>query len=65
LEVDGQIYEDKEEIKEHVVQFYHSLYLESEPWRPVVDGLEFDAIGAADREMLERPFDLDEVVQVL
>ena len=55
LEVNRHFYEDKEEIKDQVVQFYHSLYQESEPWRPVVDGLEFDSIGTTDRDMLERP----------
>uniref|UniRef100_A0A2N9G1G0 Reverse transcriptase domain-containing protein n=1 Tax=Fagus sylvatica TaxID=28930 RepID=A0A2N9G1G0_FAGSY len=49
LEVDGNIFEDKEDIKAQVVQFYHSLYQESESWRPEADGLTFDSIDLADR----------------
>ena len=44
LKVNGQQYEDKEDIKVQVEQFYHSLYQESEAWRPEVDGLDFDSI---------------------
>jgi hypothetical protein len=43
----------------------HSLYQESEPCRPMVDGLKFDSIGTTDRDMLERPFEREEVVHVL
>ena len=55
LEVDGCIYDDEEEIKSQVEKFYHSLYQESEPWRPKADGLEFDSIDPIDRDLLERP----------
>ena len=65
LEVDGCLFEDKEDIKIQVEQFYYSLYQESEPWRPEVDGLDFDSIDPIDRDLLERPFDREEVVQVL
>jgi hypothetical protein len=61
----GCIFEDKEDIKTQVEQFYHSLYQESESWRPEVDGLAFDSIDPIDRDLLERPFDREEVVQVL
>ena len=64
-EVDGQVFEDKEDIKFQVTQFYHSLYQESEYWRPEVDGLPFDSIDPFDRDLLERPFDREEVVQVV
>ena len=62
LEVDGSIFEDKEDIKAQMVQFYHSFYQESEPWRPEADGLAFDSIDPVNREMLERPFEREEVV---
>ena len=65
LEVEGCVFEDKEDIKTQVEQFYHSLYQESESWRPEADGLDFDAIDPNDRDLLERPFDREEVVQVL
>jgi hypothetical protein len=61
----GYIYEDKEDIKSQVERFYHSLFQESEAWRPEVDGIEFDSIDASDRDMLERPFDREEVFQVI
>ena len=65
MEVDGCFFEDKEDIKVQVEQFYHSLYQESESWQPEVDGLAFDSIDPVDRDLLERPFDREEVVQVL
>ena len=65
LEVDEVFYEENEEVKQQIVQFYNSLYQENEPWRPVVDGLAFASIGAAAQAHLERPFELEEVVQVL
>uniref|UniRef100_A0A2N9J584 UBC core domain-containing protein n=1 Tax=Fagus sylvatica TaxID=28930 RepID=A0A2N9J584_FAGSY len=65
LEVDGRIFEDKEDIKIQVERFYHSLFQESESWRPKVDGIEFDSIDASDRDMLEKPFDREEVFQVI
>ena len=65
LEVDGVYYEEKEEVKQQIMQFYSSLYQENEPWRPVVDGLPFASIGAAARVHLEHPFELEEVLQVL
>ena len=42
LEVDGVIYEEGVEMATQVVQFYKSLYQETEKWRPFVEGLEFD-----------------------
>jgi hypothetical protein len=65
LEVEGRVFEDKEDIKVQVEQFYQSLYQESETWRPEADGLDFDSIDPIDREVMERPFDREEVVQVL
>jgi hypothetical protein len=65
LEVDGSLFEDKEEIKAQVVQFYRSLYQESESWRPEADELDFDSIDPIDRDLLEKPFDREEVIQVL
>jgi hypothetical protein len=48
-----------------VEQCYHSLYQESESWRLEVDRLAFDSIDLIDRDLLKRPFDKEEVVQVL
>ena len=65
LEVDGTRYEDNDDVKAQALQFYHSLYQENEPWRPLADGIIFYSIGIEDRDMLDRLFELDEVVQVL
>ena len=65
LEVDGVLYEEKEEVKQQIVNFYSSLYQENESWRPMADGLSFYSIGAAARVHIERPFELEEVLQVL
>ena len=42
LEVNGVIYVEGVEVATQVVQFYKSLYQETEKWRPFVEGLEFD-----------------------
>uniref|UniRef100_A0A2N9H3D8 Reverse transcriptase domain-containing protein n=1 Tax=Fagus sylvatica TaxID=28930 RepID=A0A2N9H3D8_FAGSY len=63
--VDGVVYEEESEIREKVVHFYESLYQESETWRPMVDGLEFDGITATESALLERKFGKDEVLQVV
>ena len=65
VEVDGAVYEVELEVREKVVQFYVSLYQEHEPWRPTVDGLDFDMISEEEQAMLERKFDRDEVLQVV
>ena len=65
LEEEGVLYDEDQAIKDHVVQFYQSLYHENEEWRPKVDELPLDPIRAGDQEWLERKFDKEEVVQVL
>ena len=65
VEVNGVVFEDESEIREKVVHFYESLYQESETWRPMVDGLEFDVITANESALLECQFDKDEVLQVV
>ena len=65
VEVDGVVYEDDSVIRAKVVQFYKFLYQENEPWRPTVNGLDFDVISSEERNMLERSFTSDEVLQVV
>ena len=65
LKVDGHVFDDKEDIKLQVEQFYHSFFQETKYWRPEVDGIEFDSVDASTRDMLERPFDGEEVFQVI
>ena len=45
--------------------FYQSLYIESDTWRPSMDGLEFASIQDDERLDLERDFSKEEVVKVL
>ncbi len=63
--MEGVFYEEENEMRDLVVQFYKSLYSESEEWRPLIDGLPFSSIGEAKRLILERRFEKEEIVQVL
>ena len=65
IEVDGVLYEDEEEVQAKVVHFYRSLYIESDIWRPSLDGLEFASFEEDKRLDLERDFSKEEVVKVL
>ena len=65
LEVDGVIYEDGAEVAAQVVQYYKTLYQESEEWKPFVEGLEFDEIGESEKGWLERRFEKDEILLVV
>ena len=65
IEVDGVLYEDEEELRSKVVNFYQRLYTESDTWHPSMDGLEFASIEEDERLELERDFSKEEVVKVL
>ena len=65
IEVDGVLYEDEEEVRSKVIQFYQSLYSESDTWRLSMDGFEFARIEEDERLALERDFSKEEVVKVL
>lgn len=46
--------------------FYQLLFRgKDETWRPSLDGVQFDALSEADRQMLERPFSEEEVFRTL
>ena len=62
LEVGGVVYEEDEEVRHQIVQFYENLHLETEGWRPKVDGLNLASIGEDECRMLERPLDRKSVV---
>ena len=38
IELDGVLYEDEEEVRSKVVNFYQRLYTESDTWLPSMDG---------------------------
>ena len=64
IEVNGVLYEDKEEVQSKVVHFYQNLYIELDTWRPSMDGLEFARIEEDEWLELERDFSEEEVVKV-
>jgi hypothetical protein len=64
-EVDGTLYSSESDIRDKAVQFYTSLYMEKEAWRPFVDDLPFSMIGDLDRNMLITRFERDEILQVI
>ena len=63
--VDGELTEDHEAIKVHIVNFYQSLYKESGVPRPLLDGLEFISLETEDVKWLERQFDEEEITEVI
>ena len=65
IKVDGAFYEDEEEVRSKVVNFYKKLYTKSDTWLPSMDGLEFARIEEAERLELERDFPKEEMVKVL
>jgi hypothetical protein len=65
VEVAGVVYEEDSAVREKLVHFYKSLYQKHEPWRPTVNGLDFDVISSEVRGMLERIFTIEEVLQVV
>ena len=63
--VDGELTEDHEAIKVHIVNFYQSLYKESGVPRPLLYGLEFISLETEDVQWLERQFDEEEITEVI
>lgn len=45
LSVTGSLSSNQPTNKDHVVQFYDSLFLKQFSWRPKLDGLDFDSIN--------------------
>jgi hypothetical protein len=65
VDVDGIVLDTDSDIRERVVQFHESLYQEKEPWRPTIEGLDFSMISDVDKNLLERRFDKEEILQVI
>uniref|UniRef100_A0A2N9FG38 Reverse transcriptase domain-containing protein n=1 Tax=Fagus sylvatica TaxID=28930 RepID=A0A2N9FG38_FAGSY len=64
LEVGDTVFSSDSDIRDQAVQFYESLYMEKEPWRPFVDDLPFSVIGDVDRNLLVSRFEKEEILQV-
>lgn len=50
----GTIFFNHFEIKEHIVQFYSSLYIVQFSWWPKLDDLSFDSVGEVEANWLEK-----------
>jgi hypothetical protein len=61
LRINGALSCDPGEIKDHIVNYYDSLYAEQSSWRPRVDGIYFSSIDADECLWLERGFEEQEV----
>ncbi|RVW28580.1 hypothetical protein CK203_094801 [Vitis vinifera] len=55
----------REDIKDRVVQVFHSLLSDSEEWRPKCNKLQVGVLGGEDAALLEVPFSEEEVFGVL
>jgi hypothetical protein len=65
LRINGALSSDPVEIKDHIVNYYDSLYTEQNSWRPRVDGISFSSIDADECLWLERGFEEQEVWEVV
>lgn len=65
IRVNNQWLEDSDYVRDHVVDFYRSLFKEDCFVRPKLDGLNFSRISSESQQGLERPFQADEVVAAL
>ena len=59
------VYEEDEEVRHQIVQFYENLHQETKGWRPKVDGLNLASIGEDECRKLERPFKEEEITQAV
>jgi len=65
LSINGSISSDQQVIRDHVAQFYKSLFAEPLSWRPRMDNLVFDNLDAGEAYSLELPFEEREVLEVV
>ena len=65
LSINGVVSMQHAAIQEHIVQFYEQLCTEGEFQRPLLDGLESSGLFGEDLEGLDRPFSVEEVLNVV
>jgi hypothetical protein len=65
LRINGVLSDHPTEVKDHVVQFYQSLYHERNTWRPKWITKIFLSIDEEDNNWLERDFEEKEVWEVV
>ncbi|XP_059451141.1 uncharacterized protein LOC132181936 [Corylus avellana] len=64
LRINGALSDDPVEVKEHIVQYYQSLYSEQSSWRPRMDNQQFLSIDEEDNSWLEREFEEKEIPEL-
>lgn len=65
LIIDGELVEDDEIIKVHILDFYKNLFSESEQWRPSWENDSVKRLSNEDKEWLERSFTMEELEKVI
>jgi hypothetical protein len=65
LSVNGSVSSDQPVIRDHIVQFYETLFSEQYNWRPRMDDLAFNSLDAEETSRLELPFEEREVLEVV
>jgi len=63
--VDGNRFEDRDEMKSSINGFYKSLFTESEGWRPKVDNLRMSSLSISIRDGLQLEFSEEENFKAL
>ena len=61
LIINGASSTSQDEIRDHIVRFYETLYREDGYRRLYLDGIQFDAISDEDALWLDRPFEENEI----
>lgn len=56
---------DHQAIRDHIVQFYESLFYEQHNWRPKLDGIAFNSLSSEEAAQLELLFEEREVLEVI
>jgi hypothetical protein len=65
LSINGVLSTDQDAIKDHISYFYKNLYTEETIRRPLLDDLHFDLIYSEEAVWLKRPFEKDEIFNVV
>ena len=56
---------NQDDIRDHIASFYEHLYTKNDYSRPLLDGIQFSALSEEDAMWLERPFDENEIIDVV
>jgi hypothetical protein len=65
LSVNGPVTSDQQDIRDHVAQYYESLFSEPYSWRSRLDNLAFNVLDVEEASSLELPFEEIEVFEVV